>query len=46
MTRFTTPEERFGPVSVSGLKRDEYKRIMAGKLVEAELVFLDEIFKS
>jgi MoxR-like ATPase len=33
-------------VSVSGLKRDEYRRITAGKLVEAELVFLDEIFKA
>ncbi len=46
MTRFTTPEELFGPVSVSGLKRDEYRRITTGKLVEAELVFLDEVFKS
>jgi MoxR-like ATPase len=46
MTRFTAPEELFGPVLVSGLKNDEYRRITAGKLVEAELVFLDEIFKA
>jgi MoxR-like ATPase len=46
MTRFTMPEELYGPASVAGLKHDVYKRITAGKLVEAELAFLDEIFKA
>jgi len=35
-----------GPSPVNGPKRDEYKRITTGNLVEAELVFLDEIFKA
>jgi MoxR-like ATPase len=46
LTRFTTPEELFGPVSVHGLKNDTYARITTGKLPAAQLVFLDEVFKS
>ena len=46
LTRFTTPEELFGPVSVQGLKRDEYRRLTTGKLPEAELCFLDEAFSA
>src|SRR6266567_107945 len=46
LTRFTTPEELFGPVSVHGLKNDTYERIIVGKLPSAQVAFLDEIFKS
>jgi MoxR-like ATPase len=45
LTRFTTPEELFGPVSVAGLKEDRFRRITAGKLPEADGCFLDEVFK-
>jgi MoxR-like ATPase len=46
MGKFTTPEELFGPISVKGLKNDEYRRITIGKLPEAQLGFLDEPFKA
>lgn len=46
LTKFTTPDEMFGPISVAGLKEDKYRRVTAGKMPEAHLVFLDEIFKA
>lgn len=45
-TKFTSPDEVFGPVSLKGLKEDRFVRVTAGKLPEADLVFTDEIFKA
>jgi len=46
LNRFTVPEEVLGPISVTGLKSDVYRRVTTGKLPEADLAFLDEIWKA
>ena len=46
LTRFSTPEEIFGAVSLKALEQDDYRRVTAHKLPEAHIAFLDEIFKA
>lgn len=46
ITKFSTPEELFGPVSFSGLKQDKFVHIGSGMLQEADIAFIDEIFKA
>lgn len=46
LTRFTEPNELFGPVDIEAFRRGQYQRRTEGMLPEAEVVFLDEIFKS
>ncbi len=46
MSRFTTPEEVFGPVSLKGLENDEFVRKIEGYLADSEIGFLDEGFKA
>lgn len=46
LTRFTTPEELFGAVSLQALEHDDYRRLTTHKLPEAHIAFLDEVFKA
>lgn len=46
LNKNTPPEALFGPVSMMGLKEDKFRRVTTGALPEANLAFVDEIFKS
>ena len=46
LTRFTTPEEIFGPLSLKSLENDEFRRKTEGCLPASSIAFLDEIFKA
>ncbi|MEZ0393794.1 MAG: AAA family ATPase [Desulfurococcaceae archaeon] len=46
LTRFTEPDELFGPLDVAALREGRYVRITRNKLPEAEIAFIDEIFNA
>ena len=46
LTHFTEPNEIFGPVDIAAFREGRYERRTEGMLPAAEIVFLDEVFKS
>lgn len=46
LTKYTEPSELFGPLDLNALKEGRYVRITKGKMPEAEIVFLDEVFNA
>lgn len=46
LTKFTEPSEILGPIDIELLKQGRFVRRTRGKLPEAPVAFLDEIFKS
>jgi MoxR-like ATPase len=46
LTRFSEPNEIFGPIDIKAFREGTYLRRVEAMLPDADIVFLDEIFKS
>lgn len=46
LNRTSDPAEIVGPFSMKAMEQDQFIRVTTGKLPEAEIVFLDELFKA
>jgi MoxR-like ATPase len=46
LTKYTEPSELFGPLDLKALREGKYVRITKGKIPDAEIVFLDEVFNA
>jgi MoxR-like ATPase len=46
LTRFSEPNEIFGPIDIKAFREGTYLRRVQSMLPDADIVFLDEIFKS
>lgn len=46
LTKFSMPEEVFGPISLKSLEDDRYERVYSRHLPAAQIAFIDETFKA
>jgi MoxR-like ATPase len=46
LTKFTTPEDVFGPIKLTALREDRYERAIEGYAPTAHVLYVDEVWKA